>query len=156
MFSEAIFSTSLPAHPAAAVHSYETNALESPPHLCPAPSMSNLSTTDAASSATSVSPRDPSPPASNSGSPLVPDPLPEAADCAVQFLQPIACHREDSHSASNDADQSREALPRQQFLDIGQRIADAVRARRIAFQQLFVLADASQQVFGALCLGFAV
>jgi hypothetical protein len=155
MLSEAIFSTALSAHPAAAVHSYEANALESPPHQCPAPSMSNLSTTDAATSASSVSPRDRSPPASGSGSPLIPDPLPVAADCAVHFLQPIACHRDDGHSASNP-DQTREALPREQFLEIGQRIADAVRARRIAFQQLFVLADALQQVFGALCLGFAL
>jgi hypothetical protein len=37
-------------------------------------------------------------------------------------------------------------LTQQQLTDIGTFVADAVRARRIAFQQLFVLADVLQEV----------
>ena len=42
-------------------------------------------------------------------------------------------------------------LTRQQLLQIGACVAAAVRTRRIAFQQLFVLADAAQEVRPARC-----
>lgn len=129
MLSEALLSPRSAAHVhAAAVH-------VPAPHL-QTPSTASLSTAN--TTETAAPPRAFSPATAGQIPPLAPT---HGVDRDIPVV-----NQTDTNEDDGSATQPPRPLTQQQLRDIKHRIANAIRDRRISFQQLFVQADAGQQV----------